>query len=393
MEYDYLKRARELAGETVEMRRYLHENAEVGNEVPKTDAYIEKKLTEFGVQYKEIGKGGIAALIGPSTGKCILIRADIDALPMKEESGMPFASKGNACHSCGHDIHTAAALTCAKMLKENEENLRGQVKILFQPDEERILGAIDMIENGVLEDPHVDVCISMHTNMLMHPGEFNCLPGGYLSSSDSFRITVKGRGAHGSEPEFSVDPILVGSEIVNNVQEISSREVSGFKTFVLTFGVFKSGEAFNIIPATAQLEGTIRCFDRETRDFVKKRLTEIAKSTAAVYRAEAEVEFPASTPVTYNDPQLTDDILRYLRESFDPAIVHSMSLYQKPSDDFAYYGEHCPSVMYHVGMGNKEDGHEYPLHNPKVWFDESAFPNASAAFAIICSRWLEEHSA
>ena len=391
MSYDYLKRANELSEELVKMRRYLHTNAEVGNELPKTVAFICEKLDEFGVSYEHIGKGGVVACIGPQNTKTILIRADIDALPMKEDSGLDFASPGHAAHCCGHDIHTACALLCAKMLKENEESLKGCVKILFQPDEERILGALDMIANGVLENPHVDACISMHTNMLMHPGEFNVLAGGYLSSSDHFQITVKGKGAHGSEPEFSIDPILIGAQIVNAVQEIHSREVSGFKTFVITFGVFHSGDVFNVIPGTAVLEGTIRCFDKDVREYVRTRLCEIAENVAKTYRGEAEVTFPASTPVTYNDPELTDDILKYLRESFDNSIVHNMNLFQKPSDDFAYYNEYCPSVMYHVGMGNKEDGHEFPLHNSKVWFDESAFPNAAAGFAIICSRWLEEH--
>ena len=391
MGYDYVKRSFELKDELIEMRRYLHQHAEVGNDLPMTVAYIKKKLDEFGVDYTEIGKGGVVATVGRQDTKCILIRADIDALPMKELSGLDFAAPGNAAHCCGHDIHTAAGLCCAKMLKESESELKGCVKILFQPDEERILGAIDMIENGVLEDPKVDACISMHTNMLMHPGEFNVLAGGYLSSSDQFRITVHGKGAHGSEPEFSIDPIFIGSQIVNAVQSLHSREVSGFKTFVLTFGKFVSGDVFNVIPGEAVLEGTIRCFDKDVREYVRSRLVEIAQSVAATNRGTADVEFPASTPVTYNDPELTDDILKYLREQYDNSTVHNMNLFQKPSDDFAYFNEHCPSVMYHVGMGNKEDGHEFPLHNSKVWFDESALPNSASAFAVICSRWLEDH--
>lgn len=388
---DYLKRANELKDELVDVRRYLHATPEIGNELPNTSAYIIKKLTEYGCGYELTGKGGIVCNIG-SGPKTILVRADIDALPHEEQSGEPFASTNGASHSCGHDIHTASMLIAAKMLKENEAALKGTVKLLFQPDEERILGAIDMIESGVLENPYVDAAISMHTCIPLKAGVFNVLPGTYLSSSDIFRIEISGVGSHGSAPELGIDPINIASKLIDAVQTISTREVSALEPNIITFGSVHAGDAPNIIPERVVLEGTIRCFDKDARVTVVKRFEEIVAGIAALYRTTADLTFIGQTPVTYNDPALTDALVGYLKDMVGDDMVTVKSLKVKGSDDFAYFSEKVPGVMYHVGMGLAEDGYVNGLHNPKVRFDERALPNSAAAFAEITTRWLEDNA-
>ncbi|MEG1757856.1 MAG: M20 family metallopeptidase [Oscillospiraceae bacterium] len=388
---DYLKRAFELDSEILEMRRYLHQNPEVGNELPKTTAYIKKKLTEYGCEFEEICKGGIVANIGNKKGKTVLIRGDIDALPHKELSGEPFASTNGYSHSCGHDIHTASLLTCAKMLKETESELLGNVKLCFQPDEESINGALSMIAAGVMENPHVDAAISMHTNLPLMAGSFNVLPGTYLSSSDIFRIEVIGKAAHGSAPENGLDPINIATKIVDAVQTISTREVTAFSPNVITFGSIHGGDAPNIIPDSCVLTGTIRNFKREPRDYVKSRFVEIVKGICSTFRAEVKVEFTSQTPTTYNNPQLTEKLVGYLREMAGEDRVFMNDLGVKGSDDFAYFSELVPGVMYHVGMGTLEEGYTYGLHNPRVRFDERALPYSAAAFAHITYRWTQDN--
>ncbi len=387
---DFFREAQEMNNELITMRRYLHAHAEIGFNLPDTTDYIKSKLTEFGIEFEEIVECGIVANVGKKGGKTLLIRGDIDALPHAEMSGETFACTNGSSHSCGHDIHTTALLAAAKMLKQHEDELCGNVKLCFQPDEESINGAKAMIAAGVMENPHVDAAISMHTCLPLEAGTFNMLPGTYLSSSDIFKIIVKGAACHGSAPENGVDPVMIGTKIIDAVQMISTREVSALLPNIITFGYFHAGDAPNIIPDTAELRGTIRTFDKDARSRVTERFVEIAKSVAETYRAEAEVVFTSCTPTTYNDPELTENILGYLREAVDEEQVQTKQLSVKGSDDFAYFSDLVPGVMYHVGMGTLEDGYVYGLHNPRVRFNESAIANSAAAFAHIAFRWLQD---
>ncbi|MEG1650953.1 MAG: M20 family metallopeptidase [Oscillospiraceae bacterium] len=388
---DFIALAKSIEKEVKANRRYLHENAEVGDNLPKTTAFIKNKLTEYGCAYQEICKCGIVANIGAKGGKTILIRADTDALPQQEISGESFSCRDGAAHSCGHDIHTASLLGCAKILKDMEHELSGNVKLVFQPDEEKIFGAVNMIKAGVMENPKVDAAFSMHTNFALKAGEFNVLGGTYLPSSDIFKINISGVGAHSSAPDKGVDPILAAAKIIDGVQTLTSREIDALTPVILTFGSVHAGEAANVIPETAELCGTIRAFDRDVRNWAKKRFCEMTESIAKTYRADARVEFTSATPATYNDPIMSGDILKYLRELFGNEIVFSRNLNVKGSDDFAYYSELVPGVMYHVGMGTAEEGYTAGLHNPAARFDEGALVNSVAAFAQIAYCWLAEH--
>ena len=386
---DYLAEARALAPTLVADRRYLHAHAETGDDLPETSAYIKKRLTELGIAYEEPSKSAVVACLG-RPGKCILLRADTDALPHREQSGEPFACTNGASHSCGHDTHTACLLGAAALLKAHEDELGGTVKLVFQPDEERILGAKALIGAGVLEHPHVDAAFALHTNLPLTAGAFNLLPGTYLSSSDIFRVTVTGRGAHSSQPEKGADPILAAAKVVDAVQSVTSRMVDALTPCVITFGSIHAGEAANIIPDTAVLTGTVRAFDRGARDKVLWHFTDVCEKCAATYGCRVEVEITSSTPATYNDPALSAAVVSWLRELAGAERVTERSLHVKGSDDFAFYGEKVPAVMAHVGMGTLEDGYTEGLHNPRVRFDERALPYAAAAFAAVSARYLAE---
>ena len=296
---DYFKRAAELKEELSKDRRYIHENAEVGMDLPKTWEYVVKRLKEIGYDPKVIGGCGVTALVGSGQGKTILLRADMDALPMKEESGEAFACKsGEAVHACGHDLHAAMLLGAAKMLKENEKDIKGTVKLMFQPGEEIFKGSKALIEEGILESPKVDAALAYHVG----PGK---MPVGLhmyndkstmMYSNDGFKITVHGKGAHGAYPHHSIDPIHIAVQIYLGLEEIIAREVDSSSPCVMTIGKLVAGEANNIIPETAVIEGSIRTTSVENRNLMVSRMKEVACKIAEVYRGSAEVEMISEVP-------------------------------------------------------------------------------------------------
>ena len=262
---DY-QRACELKEETIANRRYIHEHAEVGLELPQTRAYVMEKLKEYGLEPKACG-AGVTATLGKA-GKVLLLRADMDALPMPEESGESFACKdGIHNHACGHDFHAAMLLTAAKILKEKENELEGTVKFMFQPAEETFEGSRNMIEHGILENPKVDAALAFHVAAGKVPAGLVMYndSGVMMSSVDGFKITIHGKGAHGASPHTAIDPINVGTHIYLALQELIARESNPSHACVLTIGQFAAGSAPNIIPEIAVLQGTIRTNDKGGR--------------------------------------------------------------------------------------------------------------------------------
>ena len=294
---EYYKRALELQNETVVNRRWFHTNAEAGLHMPKAQAYVMERLTEYGLTPQTCGEGVTAAL--GKGGRVLLLRADMDALLMPEESGEPFACPtGTEAHACGHDFHPAMLLTAAKMLKEREDELAGTVRLMFQPAEETFEGARNMIEHGILEG--VDAALAFHVSPGRMPvGLFMYNSGGTMMYSvDGFRITVRGRGSHGAYPQNAIDPINIAVHIYLGLEALIAREVDPGKACVLTIGNFSAGSAANIIPDTALLQGTIRTNDRVSRELLVRRMEEVAVRTAEVYGGSAEVENENSMVLT-----------------------------------------------------------------------------------------------
>ena len=389
---DYFERAQSLREELLENRRYFHENAEVGLHMPKARAYVMKKLKEYGLEPRECGEG-VTATLGHG-GKVMLLRADMDALPMPEESGLSFACPtGEQAHTCGHDFHAAMLLVAAKLLKEDEASLAGTVKFMFQPAEETFEGSRNMIEHGILEDPKPDVALAYHVS----PGK---LPigtylyndsGTMMFSVDTFEIHIQGKGSHGAYPHLSIDPINIGTHIYLALQELIARESDPSDACLLTVGQFTAGSAANIIPDTAVLKGTMRTNKKEAREKLVRRLKEVSEATAVVYGGSAEVVFTCSVPTLVCDGTLTKEIVGYMTELTIPNAVGYPGISASASEDFALIAERVPSAFMYLSAGYPDERGDYPAHNPKVQFNEDVLPIGTAYLAHSAVRWLEEH--
>ncbi len=388
---DYFNRANELVDELKENRRYLHYNAEVGLHMPLAKSYVIKKLKEYGLSPKECGEG-VTATLGEG-GKTLLLRADMDALPIPEESGLPFANpSGERCHACGHDFHASALLTAAKMLKENEKSLKGTIKFMFQPAEETFEGSSNMIENGILENPVPDAALAFHVSPGKIPvGTFLYNAGDVMMFSvDTFQIDVKGRGSHGAYPHQSIDPINIGVHIHLALQELIARESNPSDACLLTIGQFTSGKAANIIPETAVLKGSIRTNKNDARKKLVSRLKEVAEGTAKVFGGEAKVTFTTRVPTLVCDPDVTNKMVSYMNELNIPNAVGYPGIQASASEDFSLIAERIPSAFIYLSAGYLDERGDYPAHNPKVQFNEDVLPIAAAYLAHCAERWLSE---
>lgn len=400
-----LKEAEQIHDIVLRERRTLHQIAETGFELTQTVAFVKNELTEMGLQPTDCGRAGIVALVGgKKPGETFLLRADMDALPIKEQSGLSFAAQNGNMHACGHDMHTAMLLGAARLLKAHEEEIEGTVKLMFQPAEEIFEGSSDMLKAGLLDEPKVDAALMIHVmaGMPFSPGTvIVSAPGVSAPAADYFEITVRGKGCHGSMPNTGVDPLTAAAHILIALQEIQARELAMGDRAVLTVGTLHAGTAANAIPDEAVLGGSIRTFDEETRAFIKQRLTEIAEGTAAVFRATATVSFGSGCPTLKNDRELTVSAERYMTELLGNEKALSAAKLNEAgggqgsktagSEDFAYISQAVPSVMLALAAGQPEKGYCYPQHHPMVKFDESVLACGSAVYAYAALRWLAEH--
>lgn len=389
---NYYERALELKDETIANRRHIHKNAETGLDLPKTKAYVMKKLTEYGLEPKDCGYG-VTATLGKG-GKVLLLRADMDALPMPEASGEEFACPtGKEAHTCGHDFHAAMLLTAAKMLKEKEDTLEGTIKFMFQPAEETFEGSKNMIENGILENPPVDAALAYHVS----PGK---MPIGLfmyndkdtmMYSVDGFKITIHGKGSHGAYPHVGVDPINIGVHIHLALQELIARESDPTHSCVLTIGQFTGGTAANIIPETAVLQGTIRTNKPEARELLVRRMKEVAEKTAAVYNGTVDIEMISEVPPLICNPKLTDEVVGYMQELGIPGLTPYPGISASASEDFAVIAEKVPSTFMYLSAGYLDERGQYPAHHPKAQFNEDVCPIGAACLAHCASQWLKNN--
>ena len=389
---NYYERALELKDETIANRRHIHKNAETGLDLPKTKAYVMKKLTEYGLEPKDCGYG-VTATLGKG-GKVLLLRADMDALPMPEESGEEFACPtGKEAHTCGHDFHAAMLLTAAKMLKEKEDTLEGTIKFMFQQAEETFEGSKNMIENGILENPPVDAALAYHVS----PGK---MPIGLfmyndkdtmMYSVDGFKITIHGKGSHGAYPHVGVDPINIGVHIHLALQELIARESDPTHSCVLTIGQFAGGTAANIIPETAVLQGTIRTNKPEARELLVRRMKEVAEKTAAVYNGIVDIEMISEVPPLICNPKLTDEVVGYMQELGIPGLTPYPGISASASEDFAVIAEKVPSTFMYLSAGYLDERGQYPAHHPKAQFNEDVCPIGAACLAHCASQWLKNN--
>lgn len=394
-----LEEAKALRDKIVGHRRYVHQNAEQHLELPKTSAYVEEQLRAMGYQPKRLGASGIVALAGGKRpGKVFLLRADMDALPIDEESGEAFACDTGSMHACGHDMHTAMLLGAAQLLKDHEDEIEGTVKLMFQPAEETLAGAAMMIDEGVLEDPKVDAAMMIHvsgsiplpTGTIVVPD-----PENGAAAADWFKITIQGKGGHGAMPDTGVDPLNVMAHIHLGLQAINAREIAPADVAVVTPGQMHGGNTSNVIPDTATMSGTIRTASNDVREFVKQRVVEISEGMATTFRASAKVEYERGCPCFETDAELVKQLAGYARNIVgDDGVWDSATAKMKSkgmgSEDFSWVSMQVPTACFSISSGTPQEGYTYPLHHPKARFSEDALPVGTALYAGAAMQWLKD---
>lgn len=390
----FIEQAKLIKEEIISYRRVIHSNPEVGQELPKTKKYVMDKLVEFGYSPEEICESGIVATIkGNKPGKTFLLRADMDALPIAEKTSCDFKSTNGCMHACGHDMHTAMLLGAARLLKENQDEIEGTIKLVFQPDEEGFTGSKKMIKAGVLENPKVDAALAMHVHSGTPSNVVLCGLGTSIAGCNRFRIVVRGKGCHGAMPETGIDPINIAAHIYLAIQTILTREISATESAVVTIGKFVGGDVPNVIPEEVVMEGTIRSLDKEVGEFIFDRMNEIVTSTAKMLRGEAELIELSSVPPLANNDELAHELTGYMKDIVGEKAVVLFEQGGMGSEDFASYSYEVPSVYIMLGAGTKQENSLYgeAMHNEKVVFNEDILPTGAAIHAYSAIMWLKNN--
>ncbi|HPQ36857.1 MAG TPA: M20 family metallopeptidase [Synergistaceae bacterium] len=377
----FLESAHKLQPDLIAWRRALHGIPETGMELPQTGTKILEELAKLGIPGHRVGStwGITADMEAPRGGKTILLRSDMDALPIREATELPFASDSGNMHACGHDGHMAMLLGAAQLIRENLSSLAGRVRLLFQPGEEISQGAEALIAQGVLEG--VDEVWGLHVGHIfpeLAPGEIGIHRGTAMASMDRFRIEFRGAGTHGATPHRGVDPIVMGGQFLSALQTLASREIDPVHPVVVTVGRTAGGTAYNIIPEKAEMEGTFRTVTPEDRDQVTLRLKELASGIATTLGGNCEIELFRGAPPVINSPEKAEAFLQFAKELFGDSGARELTSPTMVGEDMACYLEHRPGGFFFLGAG-KGDGKDYPHHHPRFDINEDVLWRGSAA--------------
>ncbi len=358
--------------EVVNYRRHFHMHPELSLQEYKTADFVEEKLKEWGFEPKRMVKTGVVALLSArKPGPTIMLRADMDALPVKEENVHSFISTvPGKMHACGHDAHMAMLLGLAKLFKSRGIP-RGRIKFCFQPGEEGADGAGKMVKAGVLKDPKVDFAFGMHVWSPIPTGQIAVLPGPCMASVDEFEVKVAGNGGHAAYPHTATDPVLASAHVITALQSVVSRNVNPLRASVLTVASIHAGSAFNIIPPEAVFRGTIRTFDSDVRALMEKRFKEVVQATASALGCTADINFKRMIPATVNDRKMSE----FVKGVAEKVVGNKNVIDHDPTmggEDFARYAGRVPGVFAWVGARNEQVGAVYPHHHPKFNIDEDA---------------------
>ncbi|MGD9569555.1 MAG: M20 family metallopeptidase [Sedimentibacter sp.] len=372
--------------EVVIWRRDLHQIPEIGNDIPKTSAYVAEQLEKMGISYiKGVGiEHAIVATIQGTKegqGKTLALRADMDALPVVEETGLPFASKNGNMHACGHDAHTASLLGTAKVLNQIKDQFSGKIVLLFQPGEEVSAGAEPMVKAGCLDG--VDGIIGIHVGNISSdgvPGNAYFKFGSMMACLDKWNMTINGVGSHGAYPHGSHDPVVMQAHIITAVQEIISRELNPVDPGVVTVGIVKGGSAYNVIPGSVYLEGTARAVNQKTREYISKRIGEIAESVAKAFRGTIDYNYIFGAPPVVNHNEFTQNVIGSAKRAIGEENVQIMDNPVMGGEDFAYYLEKVPGTFIFVSNPLAIDGTCFPHHNSRFALDEQYFDRCIKIF-------------
>ena len=371
------------------MRRDFHRHPELGFNEFRTAGIVARELNALGLEVTTgVGKTGVVGLLeGSHPGPTILMRFDMDALPITEDTGAEYASENpGVMHACGHDAHTAIGLTVARLLNAEKENLGGKVKFIFQPAEEGLGGAEGMLADGILENPRPDYSLSLHVWNNKPLGWIGISKGYVMAAAEEFTVKIHGRGGHGAIPNLAVDPIVAAAQIINAVQTIVSRNVSPSETAVVSVTTVHGGDAFNVIPPQVELTGTIRTFKPEIRQTVIERFTQIINGIAASMNCTADIKLLASTPALFNDASVTEVVQNVAAQI--PGVTLDTNFSTMGSEDMAFMMEKVPGCYFMVGSANYDTGKNAPHHHPRFDIDESVLPKAAGLMASAAAQIL-----
>jgi amidohydrolase len=378
-------------------RRYLHENPELGFQEHNTAKFVAERLQALGVEDIRTGinKTGVTALVRgtadvPGKDRVVLVRADMDALPILEENDVEYRSQVDGkMHACGHDAHTAILLGLARVLTSRRDQFAGTVKLLFQPSEERGPGgARMMIEEGVLEDPHVDACFALHMAQDAPLGTIVVKDGALLAASDRFEILIQGKGGHAAHPDKTVDPVVVGAQVITALQTIVSRNVDPIEPAVITVGSLHAGHAANVIPDTAEIHGTVRTLNPDVQALIVKRIEEVATGVCAALGASASFSYTYGVPATINDPIA----VAIIREAAAEVVGEDKLITPSPSmggEDFSFFTAARPGAMFMVGSNNPDKGLTWGHHHPRFDIDEDSLAVGLETMTLTVLQYLE----
>jgi amidohydrolase len=380
---DIIKKTEEAEKYIIKCRRDLHQIPEIGLNLPKTSAYVSNELKNMGIEFREnVGVSGIVGLIrGSKEGKTIALRADMDALPIKEETGLPFASGNGNMHACGHDAHAAILLGVSKILSENKDKIKGNVKLIFQPAEEGPGGAKPMLSEGAFENPKVDAILGLHVGNLMQGLKKGSIVVSYdsmMACLDRFRLKLIGKGCHGAYPETGVDPVVMTGNFLTVLQTIVSREIAATDNAVVTVGKIHGGQAYNIIPNCVELEGTVRAVHQSVREYLADRLEGIAKGISEAMRGTYEFDYTFGYPPLVNDEEFTKSFVSSAKKIMPEEDIITLKKPVMGGEDMAYFLNEVPGTFFFVNNPQEVEGQCYPHHNSKFDIDESVLLRAAA---------------
>ncbi len=391
-----MEQIRELAQKDAEyvrqLRRKLHAHPELAFHEFATTELIAQELTNCGLEVKTWeGKTGVLGILqGAKPGKVIALRADIDALPLTEKSGLEFTSQNEGvCHACGHDLHTSVLLGAVRVLSQMREQLAGTIKFIFQPAEETLGGSQSMIERGVLTNPQVEAIFGLHTWPDLPEGTVGYKAGSFMASADSVDVKIIGRAGHAAHPHRSIDPVVAAAAVVQGVQSFISREIAPIDSAVITFGSIHGGTVRNIIAGDVTLAGTIRCASKEVRDNMPGMLERMIQNTAAAYRCTAEINYQAGNPPVVNDEKLTNVVTEAAQKILGAEKVKPVASMSMGSEDFAWYMEQVPGCVYRLGTHTEEAQSHLALHNPEIRFGEKALLTGVEVMSSVALEYLK----
>ncbi|GAA0176685.1 M20 family metallopeptidase [Clostridium sediminicola] len=383
---DYAKKIKD---EAISIRRELHQIPEIGEDLPKTRRFILNELNKYDVEVSEnVGNNGIVALLkGGQEGKTVAYRADMDALPILEGNDFQFKSKHKGkMHACGHDGHVTIALSILKVLSFIKDEIKGNIKFVFQPAEETVGGALNMINDGVLQNPKVEYILGSHIWPSIESGQFGLRKGPIMAGADIFEIFIQGKGGHGAMPHKAINPIVVGCKIINEIEAIKNYFVNSNENAVVTIGALNSGDVHNVIPHNATILGTVRFFSKDTQDIIIEKLQKIIDNISDIYGAECTLKYTKRFPATINNSDVISNIEHILTSYGMEGNIFKIDEPSMGAEDFSFYLQEIPGSFIFLGTKNEEKEIVNEIHHPRFNIDEDIFEKATS---ILCKLLLE----